>query len=422
MQRQIEKEFDCIIVGAGHGGAQAAISLRQYAFAGSIAMIGAEPEPPYDRPSLSKDYLAGKKTFDRIQLRPAEFWASRDVVLHKGCRVTAVDAAGKAVTIDGGTRLGYRSLIWSAGGEPRRLTCEGSDLPGIFYIRSKADVDALREALFPKARVGIVGGGYVGLEAAAVLRELGNDVTLVEALDRVLARVAASPISRFYEEEHRRHGVDIRLNSSIGAFLSRNGRVAAMRLQTGEVIPTDLVIVGIGIVPTVLPLVAAGARGTDGVDVDEFCRTTLPDIYCIGDCARMPFGPGVRIESVQNASDQAMTAARAISGQPKAHHALPWFWSNQYDLKLQTVGLHVGYDATVLRGAAPTRSFSLIYLKNGAVRALDCINASRDYVQGRKLVEASAKVDPLLLADSSRTLAEILSQATAPADSAQKLG
>ncbi|MDK4743110.1 FAD-dependent oxidoreductase [Rhizobium sp. CNPSo 3464] len=399
--------FDCIIVGAGHGGCQTAAALRQAGFEGSIALIGAEPEVPYDRPSLSKEYLAGKKTFERMHLRPQDFWSSRNVELLLSARVVAVDPIAKTVTLENGARYSYGSLVWAAGGEPRKLSCPGSELPGIFYIRSKADCDALLNVLADVRKVAIIGGGYVGLEAAAVFRELGKDVVLVEALDRVLARVAGEPISRFYEREHRDHGVDIRLNSGVKAIVGHDSHVSGLLLESGQAIEADIVVVGIGIVPSAAPLLTAGAEGSNGVDVDEHCRTSLPHIYCVGDCAKLINGAGIRIESVQNATDQATTAAKAICGDYKAYDALPWFWSNQYDLKLQTVGLNVGYDAVVLRGEPASRSFSLVYLKNGAVIALDCVNSPRDYVQGRKLVEHAAKLSSERLADTSKQLKEL---------------
>ena len=399
--------FDCIIVGGGHGGSQSAAALRQSGFTGRIALIGAEAEVPYDRPSLSKEYLAGKKSFERMHLRPGDFWTSRQVELMLGRRVTTVDAAAHVVVTDLGERFSYGRLVWAAGGEPRKLSCSGSELAGICYIRNKADCDALVEGLPDAERIVIVGGGYVGLEAAAVFREIGKEVTLVEALDRVLARVAGETVSRFYEAEHRAHGVDIRLNCGVGSLEGSNGRVKNVVLATGEKIPADIVVVGIGIVPSAGPLIEAGAEGSNGVDIDELCRTSLPDIYCIGDCARLRHGRGIRIESVQNATDQATTAAKAICGELKPYDATPWFWSNQYDLRMQTIGLNYGFDSVVTRGNPSSRSFSVIYLKDGAVLALDCVNASRDYVQGRKLVDSSARIDRDALADTSKQLKEL---------------
>ncbi|MGO7337514.1 NAD(P)/FAD-dependent oxidoreductase [Rhizobium leguminosarum] len=404
---KLTRSFDCVIVGGGHGGSQTAAALRQSGFTGSIALIGAEPDLPYDRPSLSKDYLAGKKTFERMHLRPQDFWGTREVELLLGRHVSAVDPTARTVMTDRGEYFSYGQMVWAAGGDPRKLSCPGSDMAGIFYIRSKADCDALIDVLPDAQRIVIIGGGYVGLEAAAVFREIGKEVTLVEALDRVLARVAGDPISRFYENEHRARGVDLRLNSNVASLAGVSGRVSSVVLASGEAITADIVVIGIGIIPSVGPLIAAGAKGANGVDVDEFCRTSLPNIYCIGDCARLESGPGIRIESVQNATDQATTAAKAICGEFKAYDATPWFWSNQYDLKMQTVGLNYGFDSVVTRGDPASRGFSVIYLKNGAVLALDCINSPRDYVQGRKLVDNAARIDPAALADTSRQLKEI---------------
>jgi 3-phenylpropionate/trans-cinnamate dioxygenase ferredoxin reductase subunit len=257
----------------------------------------------------------------------------------------------------------------------------------------------------------VIGGGYIGLEVAAVLRKLHKKVILLEALDRVLARVAGEEISRFYETEHRLHGVDVRLGVTVDRIEGRDGRACAVRLKTGEQVLGDMVVTGIGISPVIEPLHAAGAEIGDGVHVDEYCRTSLAGIYAIGDCAahrnRYADGARVRLESVQNANDQANTAARDIAGRPEPYAAMPWFWSNQYDLKLQTVGLSLGHDATILRGDPATGSFSLIYLREGRVIALDCVNAVKDYVQGTKLIGAAQTPDPRLLADSSTPLKEL---------------
>jgi 3-phenylpropionate/trans-cinnamate dioxygenase ferredoxin reductase subunit len=257
----------------------------------------------------------------------------------------------------------------------------------------------------------IIGGGYIGLEAAAVLAKAGKQVTLLEALPRVLARVAGEPLSRFFEAEHRAHGVDVRLDVSVAAIVG-DAHVTGVQLADGAVVPADLVIVGIGIIPAVSPLLAAGAAGGNGVDVDALCRTSLPDIYAIGDCAvhanRFADGAAIRLESVQNANDMATTAAKAMCGIEQPYDAVPWFWSNQYDLKLQTVGLSTGYDQLVVRGDPDTRSFSVIYLKQGRVIALDCVNAVKDYVQGRALVLGGVIADPTLLADALSPLKSLV--------------
>lgn len=402
-------QFDVVIAGAGHAGAQAAIALRQNGFAGSIGMIGAEPELPYERPPLSKEYLAGDKAWERLLIRPQAFWDERAVTMLAGRRVTAVEASAQTVTA-GGETIGYGALIWAAGGTPRRLSCAGGDLAGVHAIRTRADVDALIGELPGIARVVVVGGGYIGLEAAAVHSKLGKQVTVVEALDRVLARVAGEPLSRFYEAEHRAHGVTVRLGAQVEA-LEGAGRVTGVRLAGGELLPADAVIVGIGIIPEAAPLLDAGAAGGNGVRVDAQCRTSLAQVFAVGDCAlhanRFADGAEIRLESVQNATDQATVAAKTILGIEAAYDAVPWFWSNQYDLRLQTMGLSIGHDAVVTRGDPAARSFSIVYLRGGRVIALDCVNAVKDYAQGKRLVIEGVAADPGLLADTGVPLKEI---------------
>jgi 3-phenylpropionate/trans-cinnamate dioxygenase ferredoxin reductase subunit len=405
------KHFDIAIVGAGHGGAQTAIQLRQLGVQDSIGLIGAEAEPPYERPPLSKEYLSGEKAFERMLIRPEAFWAERAVTLVPGTRIVAVDAGRKRMRSEAGAEISYDRLVWAAGGEPRRLRCEGADLEGLHVVRGRADVDRIRAELVGVQRVAVVGGGYVGLETAAVLRNLGKEVVLLEALDRVLARVAGEEISRFYEGVHRQAGVELRLGAAVERIEGRASRVAGLRLQSGEIVDARMAIVGIGIDAAVQPLIHAGADGANGVDVDAYCRTSLPDIYAVGDCAahenRWAGGLRLRLESVQNATDQGSIAARHIAGQAEPYTALPWFWSNQYDLKLQSVGLSLGHDDALVRGSPDARSFSVLYLLEGRVIALDCVNATRDYVQGRKLIESRKVADPARLADPAVPLKEL---------------
>ena len=403
---------DVVIVGGGHAGAQAAIALRTNGFTGSVTMIGRENEPPYERPPLSKEYFAREKTFDRLYIRQPQFWGEKDVELKLGVEVTAVDPAARSLTLSDGTAYTYGKLIWATGGDPRRLACKGADLAGLHAVRTRADCDQLMGEIDGGVNnIVVIGGGYIGLEAAAVLTKLGCKVTLLEALPRVLARVAGPDLSAFYEKEHRDHGVDLRTNVAVES-IEGEGRVTGVKLADGEVVPAEAVIVGIGIIPAIGPLIAAGAAGANGVDVDEYCRTSLPDVYAVGDCAAFACdfagGTVMRVESVQNANDQATCVAKAICGDEQPYHALPWFWSNQYDLKLQTAGLSVGYDATVTRGDPATRSFSIVYLKGGKVIALDCVNSVKDYVQGRKLVEAGVSPDPAQLADPAVALKDLI--------------
>lgn len=404
-------QYDVVIVGAGHGGAQAAIALRQAKFEGTIAVIGDEPELPYERPPLSKEYFSGEKTFERILIRPAAFWEERKVEMRLNTRVTAVDPAAHTIATDAGKTIGYGQLIWATGGSPRKIGCAGNDLIGVHTVRTRADADRMLTELSSVEQAVVIGGGYIGLEAAAVLAKAGKKVVLLEALDRVLARVAGEDLSRFYEAEHRAHGVDVRLGVAVDC-IEGDDKVSGVRMKDGEVIPAQMVIVGIGIIPAVEPLITAGAEGGNGVAVDHQCRTSLPDIFAIGDCAMHANGFAddmpIRLESVQNANDQATLVAKTIMGADLAYDAVPWFWSNQYDLRLQTVGLSTGHDATVLRGDPVTRSFSVIYLKEGRVIALDCVNATKDYVQGRKLVVERLSPHAARLADSETPLKELV--------------
>jgi 3-phenylpropionate/trans-cinnamate dioxygenase ferredoxin reductase subunit len=407
------KTADVVIVGAGHGGAQCAIALRQHGFEGTIAVIGREPEPPYERPPLSKEYFAREKTFDRLYIRPMAFWGEKGVEMVLSTEVTAVDPASKVLTLSDGSALGYGSLVWATGGDPRRLSCVGAELAGVHAVRTREDCDRLMGEIDDGTRnIVVIGGGYIGLEAAAVLTKLGCNVTLLEALPRVLARVAGPELSAFYEHQHRDHGVDLRTGVVVDSLEGDGAKVTGVRLADGSVLPAEAVIVGIGIVPAVAPLIAAGAAGGNGVDVDEYCRTSLPDVYAIGDCAAFACdyagGAVMRVESVQNANDMATCVAKALCGDPQPYRAFPWFWSNQYDLRLQTAGLSVGYTDTVLRGDPEARTFSVVYLKEGKVIALDCVNMVKDYVQGRKLVEAGASPDPAQLGDAGVALKELL--------------
>ena len=411
----LEDRYDVLIVGGGHAGAQAAISLRQKGHAKTVAILSDEPELPYERPPLSKSYLAGKASFEDMLIRPGGFWEEQGVDLLPGRTVVAVDPARHCVTLGDGRTVGYGALIWAAGGSARRLTCSGHDLRGVHVIRKRADIDRMKAELEAVSRIAVIGAGYIGLEAAAVLSGLGKNVTVIEAQDRVLARVAGSTLSRFYEGEHRAHGVDIRLQAGVERLMQQDGRVAGVHLADGTQLACDMAIVGIGIEPCVAPLLVAGAAGGNGVDVDEYCRTALPDIYAVGDCAahENPFAGNLRIrlESVQNATDQAVVAAGAIVGGGDPYRSLPWFWSDQYDLRLQTAGLSHGHDFAVLRGDMAKRSFSVIYFRGRRVIALDCVNAPRDFMQGRKLVCSDVSLPLDRLADSAVPLKEFVARA-----------
>ena len=406
------KIYDIVIVGTGHGGAQAAISLRQSGFEGSILMVSRDTELPYERPPLSKDYLAGDKPFERLLIRPAEFWESKNVEIKLGCDIVSIDAESHVASSADGRQFAYGSLVWAAGGEPRMLSCPGADLQGVHGVRSRTDVDRIAASLRSGAnRVVVIGGGYIGLEAAAVLRKMGREVILVEALPRVLSRVADETISDFVQSMHAEQGVDLRLGVGVKRLFGDGPNVAGVELTDGTEIPADMVIVGIGIIPSVEPVKRAGAAGENGVDVDEKCRTSVVDIFAIGDCAchsnSWAGDAHLRVESVQNASDMATTVAKVLCGQDAAYNSLPWFWSNQYDCRLQTAGLSVDYDQTVVRGSVAEAKFSLVYCKDGRIVAIDCVNNTKDYVQARKLIETRRVIDPTLLANASIPLKEL---------------
>ncbi|WP_019053826.1 NAD(P)/FAD-dependent oxidoreductase [Sphingobium xenophagum] len=415
MPVEIGSHYDVVIVGAGHGGTQTAIALRQGGFSGSIAIVGDELELPYERPPLSKEYFAGQRDAARIRIRPEAFWADKDIALLLGHRVARVDPAGREVWASVGGRIGYGKLVWATGGRPRPLPCHNSGAENLLYIRTLADADRLKALAETAQRVVIIGGGYIGLEAAAVLRKAGKSVVLLEMLDRVLARAAGEEMARFVEAEHRRHGVDLRLGTRVEA-LEGGDRITGIRLAGGERIPCDFVVAGIGIIPAVEELAEAGAATGNGVLVDDRCRTTLGDIYAIGDCAAHRNAHAelaiIRLESVQNASDMATVVARDIMGQGQPYAAIPWFWSNQYDLRIQTIGLSIDHDDTIIRGDMASGSFAVIYIRSGRIVALDCVNATRDYVQGKALILAGMHVasdlDRERLADASLPLKSLL--------------
>lgn len=389
---------EVLIVGTGQAGAQTALSLRQQGYDGRILLVGEEDALPYDRPPLSKDYLAGQKAAERLLLRPPAFWAERSIEIRPNTRITKVQDR-IAIAADG-TRFSFAQLVWAAGGHARQLDCPGMGLAGVHMLRTLADADRLLAELAAAERIVVIGGGYVGLEAAATLRGRDKQVTLIEVQPRLLARTAAPPVSDFYLAQHRAHGVDVQLGATVTALLGTT-RVEGVQLADGRQLVADLVLVGIGLVPSTAPL------GLDPIDVDDHCRTHLPGVYAVGDCARhenrFAGGARVRLESVQNAVDMAKAAAAHIVHGDSAcpYDSCPWFWSNQYDLRLQTIGHPHGYDETIVRGDPATRKWALVYLRTGRVIAVDCINNARDYLQGKALIERGAKIPAAVLADSS---------------------
>ena len=406
-----QSDTHVVILGAGHAGGTAAALLRQYGHEGPITLVGEEPIPPYQRPPLSKAWLKGEADADSLALKPLEFYAEHGIDFRPNTQAVGLAREAKQVTLSTGEVVTYDFLIIATGARAIKLPVEGAHLDGLLELRTAADAEILKATIGPGKRLAVIGGGYIGLEAAAVLSKLGKRVTLLEALPRVLARVAGEDLSRFYEAEHRAHGVDLRTGMAVEG-IEGEGRVSGVKLADGTVIPADVVIVGIGIIPSIGVLIAAGAAGGNGVDVDDQCRTNLPHVFAIGDCAAhsnsFADGAVIRLESVQNANDMATVAAKIITGQEASYGATPWFWSNQYDLKLQTVGLSTGHDATVLRGDPAARSFSVIYLKGGKVIALDSVNCAKDFAQGRKLVEQRVAADPAALADTAIPLKDLI--------------
>lgn len=380
-----------IIVGAGQAGAQAAISLRQGGHTGPLILLGDEPHPPYERPPLSKEFLAGKRTAAQLALRKPEFYNTQGIELRLGASITAIDRAAQRLHLADGGRMAYDRLVWAAGGRPRRLGCPGADAAGVHYVRSIGDVSALCADLADGGkRVVLIGGGYIGLETAAVLRTLGHDVTVLEAQERLLARVTAPPVSDFYLAAHQAKGVCVRLGAAVTCLVTANGRVTGVELATGEHVPADIVIVGIGIVPNVEPLAAAGIDCPNGVRVDATCTSNDPSILAIGDCALFP-NPfsvqPVRLESVPSAVEQARIAAATINGGAAAPApSVPWFWSNQYDIRLQSAGLNMGWDRVEQQGDVAQATFCLRYYRGEKLIAIDCINMTAEFTQAKRMI------------------------------------
>jgi 3-phenylpropionate/trans-cinnamate dioxygenase ferredoxin reductase subunit len=397
-----------VIVGASHAAAQAVDSLRREGHPGRLVLVGDEPGLPYQRPPLSKKCLAGERDADRLWIRPAAFYEQRGVELLPGRRAMRLDAAARVVELDDGRRLGYRKLLLATGARARRMDVPGADLDGVHALRTLADVEAIRRDLAPGGRAVIVGAGYIGLECAASLAGFGMSVTVIEVAERVMSRVVAPDMSAFYAARHRAHGVEVLLRRQVTAF-EGVGHVRAVRCADNSLYPADVVIVGIGIRPNVELAADAGIACDNGIAVDEHCETSDPDVFAIGDCASFPsqrYGRRIRLESVDNAFEQARTAAANLCGRPVIHDKVPWFWSDQYDLKLQIVGLAEGYDHVVLRGDPDSLAFACCYLRGDELLALDAVNDNRDFMPARRLVAERARFDLGRLADPATPLRE----------------
>ena len=398
-----------VIVGAGHAAGQLIASLKQRKFAGDIVLIGDEPYLPYQRPPLSKKFLAGELTADRLYVKPESFYEDSQIEVRLETRVTEIDRERKTLKTDSDDEIQYDKLILALGSRVRRLPIDGADLDGVHYLRSIADVDGIRSEIGKKKSAVIVGAGYIGLEVAAVIRQLGLDVTVVEMADRVMSRVVSPEISDFYQIEHSTQGVRLRLSSGVARFRG-DGRVEAVETDDGELIPADFVVVGVGIAPNTELASAAGLVVEDGILVDDRCQSSDADIYAVGDCTNHPnsiYDRRLRLESVHNALEQAKTAVSNICGVESHYSQVPWFWSDQYDLKLQIAGLSEGYDDVVIRGNPADRSFACLYLRDGKLIATDAVNSPRDFVQSKPLIAAGTKIDREKLEDTEVELKDL---------------
>ena len=399
-----------VIVGASHAAVQAIDTLRREGHAGRIVLVGDEPCLPYNRPPLSKKYLSAEMERERLFLRSDQFYEQAHVEVKLGVRVTAIDRTDQRLRLNDGEELRYDKLILCIGSRNRRLEVPGHDLAGIHYLRTIADVDGIRADLPSSRKLVVVGAGYIGLEAAASARHLGLDVTVLEMADRPMNRVVAPEISAFYVRRHEQEGVRLHCNTSVTSFLGDgNGRVRAVACGDRE-FEADFVIVGVGILPEVTLAASAGLRCDNGVWVDEHCQASDPNIYAAGDCTCHPsvrYGRRIRLESVDNAVEQAKTAAMNICGKPARHEHVPWFWSDQYDLKLQIAGLSTGYDQTVVRGDPDSGKFALYYLAQGELLAVDAINSPKDFMTGKRWIGERKRPDAARLADPAVDLKTI---------------
>lgn len=399
-----------VVIGAGQAGCAVVAKLRSLGYDGQITLIGAETALPYQRPPLSKAYLLGQMPLDRLLLRPAEFYASHDIALRLGCAVTAIDPAARQITLSGGATLGYDHLVLATGAAPRRLPAAiGGDLAGVHVMRDLADADAVAPQMQAGRHLLVIGGGYIGLEAAAVAAKRGLRVTLVEMAARILQRVAAPATADYFRALHQRHGVDIRENVGLDHLRGENGRVCAARLTDGSDLAVDTVIAGIGVTPASDLAVQAGLTTDNGIVTDPYGRTSAPAIWAAGDCATCWHqGAQIRLESVGNAIDQAEAVAQNIMGQNQPYVPEPWFWSDQYECKLQIAGLNTGYDAVHIRLGAAAGSQSHWYTRAGRLLAVDAMNDPRNYMIGKRLIAAGCSPDPALLADPASDLRALL--------------
>ncbi len=402
-----------VIIGGGQAAAQVCASLRLFGFGGQITLIGEEAALPYQRPPLSKAYMKGEMSEERLYFRPADWYRDNDIELMLSARAAAIDRSERAVEIAGGKRVAYDGLILATGSRPRALPLPGADLDHVYDLRDLSDVDRIRPNMVAGKRLVIIGAGYIGLEAAAVACQLGLKVTVLEMSDRVLARVTSPVMSEFFESQHRAQGVDIRTGVRLAA-LQGDGSVNAAVLDDGTEIAADIVLVGIGILPNIELAQEAGIACANGILVDRDARTNDPRVFAAGDCTRRPlvhYGRDGRLESVHNAIEQGKLAAAAIMGKPRPNEDCPWFWSDQYDLKLQIAGLSQDYDEFVMRGDPVERKFAVFYLRGGKLIAVDAINSAPEFLASKKLIMTGASLASETLRNTSLSMKEIAATA-----------
>lgn len=398
------KNDSCLIVGASHAAAQLIVSLRKNGWLGDITAISDEGYLPYHRPTLSKEFMLGTKNSEDILIKPASAYDKAEAKFIFNTRVTSVDADKKSIVLSSGEELSYQKLVLTTGTSVRKLNIPGANLSGVFYLKTISDVERIKALTGSGKKVVIVGGGYIGLETASALKNLGMDVTILEAMDRVLQRVTTKEVSSFYTRVHNEEGVKIVTNAVTTSF-SGNGKVEKVICADGQEFKADLVIVGIGVIPATELAEAASLEIENGIVVDEFCQTSNKDILAAGDCT-VHFNPiyqrKIRLESVQNATDQANVAAATICNKSKSYNSLPWFWSDQYDIKLQIAGLSQGYDQVIIRGNINEgRSFAAFYIKSGKILAVDAVNSPLEFMIGKRLISENISVNLDELSDES---------------------
>lgn len=393
-----------VILGAGHGGGSVAAFLRQYGFEGRIVLIGEEPLPPYQRPPLSKAWLKGEATAESLALKPLSFYGENNIDLRLGVQAVAINRETKMVSLSEGEPVAYDVLVLAMGARARRLTIPGADLTGVMELRTAADAEQLKEALGAGRTLAVVGGGYVGLEAAASARALGANAVIIEREHRVLARVACEPLSTFFQSYHAARGVQFELSAGVEAFVGDRGKVTGVKLADGRTLACDAVLVGVGAIPNDEMAMAAGLTCANGVVVDLSARTSDASIFAVGDLTQRPlplYGRSVRLESVPNALEQAKAVACTVTGRPLPPPEVPWFWSDQFDLKLQIAGMPFDADEIIIRGDPQTAKFAVFHLKAGAIQAVEAVNAAPEFMAGKQLVASQKPVARDKLVDMS---------------------